>query len=70
MECETLRTDPRVFHVVLAVMEYFTAELLVGVVSGVLADAVELGLLQQLGETVGLFFLFFFLLFQQLLLQF
>lgn len=63
MESETLRTDPRVFHVVLAVMEHFTVELLVGVVSGVLADAVELGLLQQLGEAVRLFPLFFFLLF-------
>lgn len=60
MESEAFRADPGVLDVVLAVVEHLAVELLVRVVAGVLVDAVELGLLQQRGQAVGLFLLFFF----------
>lgn len=41
VEGETLRTNPRVLGVVLAVMEDLAVEVLVGVVAGLLVDAIE-----------------------------
>lgn len=43
---------------ILAVVEHFAVQLLVGVVAGLLAHAVELGLLEKLGETVRLLLFF------------
>lgn len=59
MENETFRAYPRVSGAVLAVVEHFAIETFVGVVSGLLATASEFRLRQELGETVGFFFLFF-----------
>lgn len=41
MEGEALRADPRMLGVVLAVMEDLAVEVLVGVVAGLLVDAIE-----------------------------
>jgi len=41
MEGEALRADPRMLSVVLAVMEDLAIEVLVGVVAGLLVDAIE-----------------------------
>lgn len=48
MEGETVWADPGMLNIILAVVEHLTVEVLIGVISRVLADAVELGLLQQL----------------------
>lgn len=70
MEGESLRADPGVLDAVLAVVEHLAVELGVCVVAGLLSHAVELGLLEQLGQTVGLLLLVFvFHLLQMLLLQ-
>lgn len=59
VEGETVWADPGVLHIILAVVKHLAVELLVRVVAGLLADAVELGLLEQGGETVGFLLLFF-----------
>lgn len=48
VEGETVWADPGMLNIILAVVEHLTVEVLIGVISRVLADAVELGLLQQL----------------------
>lgn len=67
MERESLRTDPGVLDIVLAVVEDLAVELLIGIIAAVLADTVELALLQQCRQAVGFFFLFFQLVFYFLL---
>lgn len=47
VESKTFRTDPRVLRVLVAIVEDFAVQILVGVVSGVLVGAVELGVRQQ-----------------------
>lgn len=66
MEGETLGTDPRVPGVVLAVVEDLAIEIFVGIIAGLLVDAVESALGQKQGETVGLFLLFLELLSRRL----
>lgn len=41
MECESIWADPRVSGVIVAVMEHFTSQAVVGVISGVLSHTVE-----------------------------
>lgn len=67
VESESIWADPRMLHAVLAVMEDFAVQLLVGVVTGLLLGAVELGLLQQGRQTVWFLLLFFQLVFGFLL---
>lgn len=67
METEAVGADPGVFDIVVTVVEHLAVELFVGIVAGLFAHAVELGLLQQLRETIGL--LLFLLLFLLYLLQ-
>lgn len=62
MEGETLGTDPRVFGVVLAIVEDLAVEILVSVIAGLFVDAVESALGQKQGETIGLLLLLFKLL--------
>jgi hypothetical protein len=57
VESKAIRANPGVLDSVLAVMEDLAIKLLVSVVAGLFVDAIELGLLQQLGKTVGLFLL-------------
>lgn len=58
VEDETFWTYPRVSGAVLTVMEHFTVQTFVRVITGLLATARELGLWQELRETVGFFFFF------------
>lgn len=44
MESKSLGTDPRVLGIVLAVMENFAIKVFVGVISGLLANAIEFAL--------------------------
>lgn len=61
MERESFRTDPGVLRVVLAVMEHFAVEVLVGVISGLFVHAIEFALRQEEGQAIGLLlFLQFF----------
>jgi len=59
VEDETFRTYPRVSGAVLTVMEHFTVQTFIRVITGLFAAARELGLWQELRETVGFFFFFF-----------
>lgn len=63
MESESFRADPGVLDIVLAVVEDLAIKVLVGVVPAGLAHAIELGLLQELGQAVWFLFLIFKLFF-------
>ena len=66
VEQESVRTDPRVPGVVLAVMEHFTVQSVISIVAGLFAGTVKFGLGQQQGQAVWLlFFLLKLLLLQQ-----
>lgn len=54
MECKTVGTNPGVFDAVLTVMKNFAGELLVRIVTRLLADAVKPRLLQQLRKPIRL----------------
>jgi len=58
MEGEALGTDPRVSRIVLAIMEDFAVEIFIGVITGLLVDAVKSALGQKKTETIGLFLFF------------
>lgn len=66
MESKSIGTNPRVLNTVLAIMEDFAVKFLISVVACILADAVEFGLLQQLGQAVGFFLFVFELIFDLL----
>lgn len=59
VESESIRADPGVFDIILAVMEHLAVEFFVRVVSGLLAHAIKLGLLEQCGKTVRLLLFLF-----------
>jgi len=58
MEGEALGTDPRVFCIVLTIMEDFAIEIFIGIITGLLVDAVKSALGQKKTETIGLFLFF------------
>lgn len=65
MESEPFGANPGVTGVVVAVVENFAAQLLICIVTGFLALALELGLRQQQSEPIGLLLLLLFLLLLQ-----
>lgn len=64
VERESIGADPGMLHVILTIMEHLAVELFISIVAALLANAVELGLLEQGGEAVG----FLLLLIQLLVL--
>lgn len=58
MEGEALGTNPRVSRIVLAIMEDFAIEIFIGVITGLLVDAVKSALGQKKTEAIGLFLFF------------
>lgn len=62
MEGETLRTDPGVSCIVLTIMEDFAIEIFIGIITGLLVDAVKSALGQKKTEAIGLFLFFLDLL--------
>lgn len=57
MEGEALGADPGVLGVVLTIVEDLAVEILVGVVAGLLVDAIESALGKKKAETIGLLLL-------------
>ena len=53
VEGETFGADPRVLGVIVTVVEDLAVKVLVGVVAGLFADAVEFALGQQEAQTIG-----------------
>lgn len=60
VECESVRTDPGMSSVFVAVVEDFASQPIIGIISGVLPNAIELRIRQQQTQSVRFFYLFFF----------